>query len=82
MLEARPEVAVVGLVMPPVVAEGLVVGVEDRPVLVGGDRPELETVGEGVLGSLRRAGLVAAAPPSAWTDKDGRPANLTSSAAR
>ena len=34
MLEARPEVAVVGLAMAPVVAERLVVGVEDRPVLV------------------------------------------------
>ena len=42
VLEARPEVAVVRLAMAPVVAEGLVVGVEDRPVLVRRDRTQLE----------------------------------------
>ena len=46
VLEARPEVAVVRLAMAPVVAEGLVVGVEDRPVLVRGDRPQLEPDGQ------------------------------------
>ena len=45
VLEARPEVAVVCLAVAPVVAEGLVVGVEDCPVLVGRDRPQLEPGG-------------------------------------
>ncbi|HKY14593.1 MAG TPA: LLM class flavin-dependent oxidoreductase [Microthrixaceae bacterium] len=55
----------------------------DEFILSG--HPHLEEaywVGEGVLGSLRRAGLVSAAPPSPWTDEHGRPANLTASAAR
>ena len=49
VLEARPEVALVRLAMAPVVAEGLVVGVEDRPVLVRRDRPQLEPDGQRVV---------------------------------
>ena len=47
--------------------------------------PHLEEaywVGEGLLPVLRRAGLLGAAPVSPWTDDQGRPANITASAAR
>jgi alkanesulfonate monooxygenase len=55
----------------------------DEFILSG--HPHLEEaywVGEGVLGTLRRAGLMAPLPKGPWTDDQGRPANLTASAAR
>ncbi len=55
----------------------------DEFILSG--HPHLEEaywVGEGVLGALRREGLLAPLPKGAWTDDQGRPANLTASAAR
>jgi alkanesulfonate monooxygenase len=55
----------------------------DEFILSG--HPHLEEaywVGEGVLGALRRAGLVAPLPAGPWTDDHGRPANITASAAR
>jgi alkanesulfonate monooxygenase len=55
----------------------------DEFILSG--HPHLEEaywVGEGVLGALRRAGLVAPLPTGPWTDDEGRPAGLTASAAR
>ena len=44
--ERRAEVVLALLAVVPVVAERLALGVEDRPVLVGRDRPDLEAVGQ------------------------------------
>ena len=52
----RGEEVVALLAMAPVVLEGLGLGIEDRPVLVRGDRPQLEAVRERRIGDVIQVG--------------------------